>query len=273
MRKIVVSEFVSLDGVMQAPGGKDEDTEGGFAHGGWTWPYWDDEIGGYIGQTMSESDALLLGRKTWQIHGGAFEPIPDGDPNDFGLNAMPKEDAVARDRLRHLTMAVAVLAVAVGFVAQPAGWLDRLKLVGVMIGLPAAAVVAARLVRGDWPPLLEGGDWPALVDEWRGAIQAGTWEAGAWCWSFPWLAGGLVAVGVWRTLARGRKHMPVLETSSSEGAGTPAALYRETAASRMSSREMTRLLARKGHARPPRAFAALPVTQDSIQTGWQGGGG
>ena len=44
MRKIVVSEFVSLDGVMQAPGGKDEDTEGGFAYGGWTWPYWDDGL-------------------------------------------------------------------------------------------------------------------------------------------------------------------------------------------------------------------------------------
>ena len=75
MRKIIVSEFISLDGVIQAPGGKDEDTEGGFAHGGWTWPYWHDEIGVLFGQAMAESDALLLGRKTWQIHGGAFEPM------------------------------------------------------------------------------------------------------------------------------------------------------------------------------------------------------
>ncbi|HEX5505604.1 MAG TPA: dihydrofolate reductase family protein [Thermomicrobiales bacterium] len=90
MRKIVVSEFVSLDGVMQAPGGKDEDTEGGFAHGGWTWPYWHDEIGAHFAHMMSESDAMLLGRKTWQIHGGAFEPLAEGDPNDAGLNAMPK---------------------------------------------------------------------------------------------------------------------------------------------------------------------------------------
>ena len=45
MRKIIVSEFVSLDGVMQAPGGAEEDTEGGFAHGGWTRPYWHDDIG------------------------------------------------------------------------------------------------------------------------------------------------------------------------------------------------------------------------------------
>jgi dihydrofolate reductase len=90
MRKIVVSEFVSLDGVMQAPGGKDEDTEGGFAYGGWTWPYWDDGIGVHFTEVMSESDAMLLGRKTWQIHGGAFEPMAAGDPFGDAMNAMPK---------------------------------------------------------------------------------------------------------------------------------------------------------------------------------------
>ena len=90
MRKIIVSEFMSLDGVMQAPGGKDEDTEGGFAHGGWTGPYWHDEIGARFAQEMSESDALLLGRKTWQIHGGAFEPMAEGDPFGDVMNAMPK---------------------------------------------------------------------------------------------------------------------------------------------------------------------------------------
>ena len=90
MRKIIVSEFVSLDGVMQAPGGKDEDTDGGFAHGGWTWPYWDDEIGVHFGQVMSESDTLLLGRKTWQIHGTAFEPMADDDPMIGVMNTMPK---------------------------------------------------------------------------------------------------------------------------------------------------------------------------------------
>ena len=90
MRKIVVSEFVSLDGVMQAPGGKEEDTEGGFAYGGWTGPYWDDAIGVQFSQEMSEGDALLLGRKTWQIHGGAFEPMAPGDPFADVMNAMPK---------------------------------------------------------------------------------------------------------------------------------------------------------------------------------------
>lgn len=90
MRKIVVSEFVSLDGVMQAPGGADEDTEGGFVHGGWTWRYWHDDLGLYFSQAMSESDAMLLGRKTWQIHGGAFEPMPAGDPFGDLMNARPK---------------------------------------------------------------------------------------------------------------------------------------------------------------------------------------
>ncbi len=89
MRKIVVSEFVSLDGVMQAPGGQDEDTEGGFAHGGWTRPYWHDEIGAHFAQTLSEGDALLLGRKTWQIHGAAWEPMAGDDFADV-LNALPK---------------------------------------------------------------------------------------------------------------------------------------------------------------------------------------
>lgn len=90
MRKIVVSEFMSLDGVMQAPGGADEDTEGGFTQGGWTEPYWHDEIGVAFFNVMGESDAMLLGRKTWQIHGGAFEPMAEGDPFGDLMNAMPK---------------------------------------------------------------------------------------------------------------------------------------------------------------------------------------
>lgn len=80
MRKLIVHEFISLDGVIQAPGGPVEDTEGGFPYGGWTHPYWHDEIGSHFGQAMMEADALLLGRKTWQIHGAAFGPNPAEDP-------------------------------------------------------------------------------------------------------------------------------------------------------------------------------------------------
>jgi hypothetical protein len=80
MRKIVVSEFVFLDGVMQAPDSVAEDTESGFAYGGWTHPYWHDDIGAHLFQAMSETGAMLLGRKTWQGHAGAFESMPAGDP-------------------------------------------------------------------------------------------------------------------------------------------------------------------------------------------------
>jgi dihydrofolate reductase len=89
MRKVIVAEFITLDGVIQAPGGKDEDTEGGFTHGGWTWPYWHDDIGAHFFEAMSEADALLLGRKTWQIHGGAFEPM-EADPFGDVMNAVQK---------------------------------------------------------------------------------------------------------------------------------------------------------------------------------------
>lgn len=90
MRKIIVSEFVSLDGVMQAPGGVDEDTDGGFAHGGWTGPYWHDDIGANFMHEISQCDTLLLGRKTWQTHGGAFEPMPVGDPFGDIMNNLHK---------------------------------------------------------------------------------------------------------------------------------------------------------------------------------------
>src|SRR5215207_9140093 len=76
MRKLIVSEFMTLDGVIQAPGGKDEDRDGGFEHGGWTWPYWHDDIGAAFGSLMQDTDAFLLGRRTYVTHADAFEPLP-----------------------------------------------------------------------------------------------------------------------------------------------------------------------------------------------------
>ena len=89
MRELIVAEFITLDGVIQAPGGENEDTEGGFQYGGWTRPYWHDDIGAHFFQAMSGADALLLGRKTWQIHGGAFEPMA-GDPFADTMNGIAK---------------------------------------------------------------------------------------------------------------------------------------------------------------------------------------
>lgn len=90
MRELIIAEFITLDGVIQAPGGADEDTEGGFTHGGWTHPYWHDDIGKHFFQAFSNADALLLGRKTWEIHGGAFEPMPAGNPFGDAMNGIRK---------------------------------------------------------------------------------------------------------------------------------------------------------------------------------------
>jgi len=95
MRKLVVSEFVTLDGVMQAPGGEDEDRDGGFEHGGWTLSYWHDDIGKSFGALMKEADAFLLGRRTYLTHAEAFEPLPPGDPFGDMMNP-PKKYVVSR---------------------------------------------------------------------------------------------------------------------------------------------------------------------------------
>lgn len=67
MRKIIVLTFVSMDGVMQAPGGPDEDPSGGFRYGGWTVPYFDEFLGEVMGEQMGQPFDLLLGRKTFEI--------------------------------------------------------------------------------------------------------------------------------------------------------------------------------------------------------------
>lgn len=95
MRKLIVHEFVSLDGVMQAPGGKDEDRDGGFEHGGWTMPYWHDDMGKAFFAMMNDVDALLLGRRTYVTHAAAFEPMPVGDPFGDMMNA-PKKYVVSK---------------------------------------------------------------------------------------------------------------------------------------------------------------------------------
>jgi dihydrofolate reductase len=95
MRKLIVSEFVTLDGVMQAPGGQDEDRDGGFEHGGWTLPYWHDDIGKSFLALMKDVDALLLGRRTYVVHAEAFEPMAPGNPFGDVMNA-PKKYVVSK---------------------------------------------------------------------------------------------------------------------------------------------------------------------------------
>ena len=90
MRKLIVSQFITLDGVIQAPGGPDEDRDLGFKHGGWTRAYWHDDIGRTFGSMMQDTDALLLGRRTYVTHAEAFEPMAPGDPFGDMMNAPAK---------------------------------------------------------------------------------------------------------------------------------------------------------------------------------------
>jgi dihydrofolate reductase len=88
--RVVVNEFMSLDGVVQAPGGAEEDTDGGFAHGGWSIPYFDPEVmGPAISEGMSTAEALLFGRRTWQGMAAAW-PERAGDPYADQMNAIKK---------------------------------------------------------------------------------------------------------------------------------------------------------------------------------------
>jgi len=90
MARLVVGTFVTVDGVMQAPGGPDEDREGGFEHGGWLAPHFSDELGGFMGSLMGRSHALLLGRKTYEIFAGYWPNAGDDDPMAQKLNSVPK---------------------------------------------------------------------------------------------------------------------------------------------------------------------------------------
>jgi dihydrofolate reductase len=88
--RIVLSDFMSLDGVVQSPGGKDEDTDDGFAHGGWSMPYFEPEtMGPAVTETMDGTDALLFGRRTWQTMAAAW-PSRAGDPFADRMNEVPK---------------------------------------------------------------------------------------------------------------------------------------------------------------------------------------
>jgi len=88
--RIVISEFISLDGVVQAPGGAEEDTDGGFRHGGWSMPFFDPEVmGAAIGEAASKVEALMQGRRTFQVMQAAW-PERAGDDFADWMNSIPK---------------------------------------------------------------------------------------------------------------------------------------------------------------------------------------
>ena len=88
--RVILSDFMSLDGVVQAPGQRKEDTDGGFEHGGWSMPFFDAEaMGPAIGAVMERTEALLFGRRTWATMAAAW-PGRAGDPFADQMNAIPK---------------------------------------------------------------------------------------------------------------------------------------------------------------------------------------
>lgn len=90
MRKIVAGAFVSLDGIMQAPGGPEEDPTGGFRHGGWTVPHWDEVMGRFMDECFSQPFDLLLGRKTYEIFAAHWPFVGEDDPIGRTFNEMTK---------------------------------------------------------------------------------------------------------------------------------------------------------------------------------------
>jgi dihydrofolate reductase len=97
MRKIVAGAFVSLDGVMQAPGGPEEDPTGGFEHGGWTVPYWDEPMGQFMDECFSQPFDLLLGRRTYEIFAAHWPFVGEDDAIGRIFNQVTKYVATTSD--------------------------------------------------------------------------------------------------------------------------------------------------------------------------------
>lgn len=153
--RIILSDFMSLDGVVQAPGGAEEDTDGGFRNGGWSMPYFDPEaMGGAIGEAMAETEALLFGRRTWRVMADAW-PGRAGDSFADQMNAIPKYVASRTLTESHVEWNTTVLPA-----DDAIGAIRRLRdSDGGGMQVMGSASLAEQLVRND------------LVDEYRLMIE------------------------------------------------------------------------------------------------------
>lgn len=156
--RVVLSEFISLDGVVQAPGGPEEDTDGGFAHGGWSMPYFDPlAMGAFIDEAAKTTDALLFGRRTWQTMAAAWPDRDDGsDPFATHMNTITKYVVSNTLTEADLTWANSVLIPGV----DPVGAVAELKKEhGGDLGIMGSSQLARTLVAA------------GLVDEYRLLVE------------------------------------------------------------------------------------------------------
>lgn len=148
--KLIVGAFVSMDGVMQGPGGPDEDRDGGFDLGGWLVPYADEDMGKFMVESITSTDGLLLGRKTYEIFAAHWPLVTDeNDPIATKLNTMPKY--VASRTLDKVEWSNSTLLK--GDVAEAVAELKRQP--GGVLQTQGSADLAQTLIRND------------LVDEYR----------------------------------------------------------------------------------------------------------
>lgn len=146
MRKVIVGAFVSVDGVMQAPGGPEEDPTGGFAYGGWATTYWDDVMNTVVEESFAKPFDLLLGRRTYDIF-AAHWPYVETDPGKSAFDAL---NASIAERFNTLTKYVATHR------PDSLGWVNSEAL-----GANVAEAVGA-LKQGDGPALMTQGSTELL---------------------------------------------------------------------------------------------------------------
>jgi dihydrofolate reductase len=172
MRRLAVNTFMTLDGVMQAPGGPEEDPTGGFTHGGWSVNYWDDVMNEVMGQSLTKPFNLLLGRKTYEIFAAHWPHVAENDRAARGGDASDIEDP-AGQALNNATKYVASRT------------LDKVEWTNSVLLQGDVADEVARLKAQDGPEIQVHGSSELiqtllqhnLIDEYR-------------LWIFPVLVGG-----------------------------------------------------------------------------------